>query len=236
MESKVCTICKKNKEITFFNKNKRIKDGYHYSCRPCVKEYAKLRYDKENSKKYYNSNIIEIKKNRKIFRDNNKEKIKEQNKKSYKKSSIKMLAQKKIYCKKNKEKIIKYQTKYQREYRQRKILTDDLYKAKTTIRDLIKRAIRDKNFTKKSKAAQILGCSFEEFKKYIENKWESWMIWENYGNWNGISNEINKSWEYDHIIPVCTAKTKEEFIKLNHYTNFQPLCSYTNRNIKRAKT
>jgi hypothetical protein len=27
----------------------------------------------------------------------------------------------------------------------------------------------------------------------------------------------------DHIIPISSAKTEEEIIKLNHYTNFQPL-------------
>lgn len=32
--------------------------------------------------------------------------------------------------------------------------------------------------------------------------------------------------------PISSAKTEEEAIKLCHYTNFQPLCSYTNRYIK----
>lgn len=37
----------------------------------------------------------------------------------------------------------------------------------------------------------------------------------------------------DHIIPVSKAKNEEDIIKLNHYTNLQPLCSKINRNIKR---
>ena len=41
--------------------------------------------------------------------------------------------------------------------------------------------------------------------------------------------------DIDHIIPISTAKTEEEIIKLNHYSNLQPLCSYTNRVIKRDK-
>ena len=76
----------------------------------------------------------------------------------------------------------------------------------------------------------ILGCSFEEFKYYIGAKFESWMNWNNYGLYNG---ELNYGWDIDHIIPVSTAKTEEDIIKLNHYTNLQPLCSYINRYVKK---
>ena len=31
------------------------------------------------------------------------------------------------------------------------------------------------------------------------------------------------------------AKTEEDIIKLNHYTNLRPLCSYNNRFVKRNK-
>jgi hypothetical protein len=58
------------------------------------------------------------------------------------------------------------------------------------------------------------------------------MNWNNRGNWNGQPKEINVAWDIDHIIPLSTAKTEEEILKLNHYTNLQPLCSYTNRYIK----
>ena len=37
----------------------------------------------------------------------------------------------------------------------------------------------------------------------------------------------------DEVIPY---KTEEELYTLNHYTNMRPLCSYTNRYIKRNKT
>ncbi len=93
------------------------------------------------------------------------------------------------------------------------------------MRTLISKSIREKGFSKKTKTYKILGCSFEEFKIYIENKFESWMNWENHGKYNG---EYNIYWQYDHIIPLSTAKTEEELIMLNHYSNFQPLCSRKN--------
>lgn len=49
--------------------------------------------------------------------------------------------------------------------------------------------------------------------------------------------EFNKkySWDIDHIVPLSTATTEEDLIRLNHYTNLQPLCSKVNRDIKRDK-
>jgi hypothetical protein len=58
------------------------------------------------------------------------------------------------------------------------------------------------------------------------------MSWDNYGKYNG---ELNYGWDLDHIIPLCTVTTIDELIKLNHYTNFQPLCSKVNRDLKREK-
>ena len=77
-----------------------------------------------------------------------------------------------------------------------------------------------------------LGCSLEELKVYIESKFEPWMSWDNYGKYNG---ELNYGWDIDHITPISKANTEEDVIKLNHYSNLQPLCSRVNRDIKRDK-
>jgi hypothetical protein len=100
------------------------------------------------------------------------------------------------------------------------------------VRRLIKNSINRKKFTIKSKTYKILGCSYCELKIYLESKFEPWMNWDNYGKYNG---ELNYGWDIDHIVPLSSAKTEEEIIKLNHYTNLQPLCGYINRVIKRDK-
>jgi hypothetical protein len=43
------------------------------------------------------------------------------------------------------------------------------------------------------------------------------MNWDTYGKWH-----------LDHIIPLYEAKTEEEILKLNHYTNLQPLWAEDN--------
>jgi len=58
------------------------------------------------------------------------------------------------------------------------------------------------------------------------------MSWENYGLYNG---ELNYGWDIDHMVPLSSANTEEELLKLFHHTNLQPLCSKTNRDIKRNK-
>jgi hypothetical protein len=69
-------------------------------------------------------------------------------------------------------------------------------------------------YTKKSKKTiQILGCSFEEFKVYIESQFTEEMCWENYATY----------WQLDHKTPISWAKNENEVYELNHYTNFQPL-------------
>jgi len=43
------------------------------------------------------------------------------------------------------------------------------------------------------------------------------MTWKNHGEWH-----------FDHIKPISLAKTEQELIELNHYTNFQPLWAKIN--------
>lgn len=56
------------------------------------------------------------------------------------------------------------------------------------------------------------------------------MSWDNYGLYTG---EYNSGWDIDHIIPLSSATSEEDIIKLCNYTNLMPLCSYINRVVKR---
>jgi len=103
-------------------------------------------------------------------------------------------------------------------YRKRRLKRDPLYKSKLRIRSLIGQVFIKMNYTKKSICSEILGIDWNGFQSHIQSKFKDGMTWENYGEW-----------EYDHIIPVCIAKTEEEVIKLNHYTNFQPLWKEENK-------
>ena len=140
------------------------------------------------------------------------------------------LEKSKLWKKRNPEKVVEYRRGYMSGYEKKRMENDPLYNVSRTVRNLIKCSIYHKGFTKNSRTFEILGCSYEDFKLHIESHWEDWMNWDNYGLYNG---KENCGWEYDHIIPVSSAKCEEDIYKLNHYSNIQPLCSYVNRCVKR---
>jgi hypothetical protein len=116
---------------------------------------------------------------------------------------------------------------WSRKYYHMKKETDSMFILKQVIRSLVRKSLNKNG----KKTSDILGCSFDDFKFYLESKFESWMTWSNRGLYNG---DLSYGWDIDHIIPLSSAKNEEEVIKLNHYTNLQPLCSKVNRDIKRA--
>jgi len=73
---------------------------------------------------------------------------------------------------------------------------------------------------------------FEEKGKGLIN---CWMSWKNYGNPKDGIFELNKTWDIDHIVSTSSSKNEDELLKLNHYANLKPLCSYTNGWIKNGK-
>ncbi len=124
-----------------------------------------------------------------------------------------------------------------REYRKRKkelvAKAAKLRKFEQNTRRAIRYCFKKLELQLPMKTEEILGCSLEEFKEYIVSKWKPWMSWENYGIL--VKGEEERGWDCDHIIPLHTAKTMEGAVRLNHHTNFQPLCSHHNRHIKRGK-
>jgi Na+-translocating ferredoxin:NAD+ oxidoreductase RnfC subunit len=96
--------------------------------------------------------------------------------------------------------------------------TDHLYRTQRIIRNSIADAFRRKGFTKRHRASSILGCTWDELQKHIEKQFVIGMSWEN-----------RSAWEVDHIVPVSTAKTEEDLVSLNHFTNLRPLWTALNR-------
>jgi len=225
---KICACCHIEKELDCFHSNKSRKDGKNKYCKECVKEKNKQYNQSEKGKqikKIYNSKYQETHKEH--IKEYLKEYRKSEKRKKYQKEYDKSEKRKKYfkdYNEKNKEKYNKYINQ--------KLEKNPLFKLKKNIRCLIKYSFKNKGFQKNTKTIDILGCSIEEFKQYIEKQFEPWMSWENRGKYNG---QEKYGWDIDHIIPLASAKTEEELLKLNHYTNLQPLDSYINRVIKRDK-
>ena len=111
-----------------------------------------------------------------------------------------------------------------------KKMEEPLYRLSCAIRTRIYSSVNGVKCGKKT--TDILGLSVEEFKLYLESKFEDWMSWDNYGKYNG---ELNYGWDIDHMIPSSIATNEIELLELNYYTNLQPLCSKINREIKKDR-
>ena len=204
---KTCTKCKVEKELTDFGRLKQSKSGYRSECKICVKEYRIK--NSEHIVEYRKQYAINNKENIRLYKLRNKEKLRDQDKQ---------------YRLNNKDRYKQWQIANKKsindkanQYIKNKKLKDPLFKLSCNIRTLIGNCIKRQGYKKTSKTYDILGCSFEEFKQHLENQFTEGMSWNNAGEWH-----------LDHIYPVSLAKDEEELIKLNHYTNFQPLWALDN--------
>jgi hypothetical protein len=80
---------------------------------------------------------------------------------------------------------------------------------------------RISNLFKTGSAVSDLGCSLSELKRHLEDLWKPGMTWDNYGL---------HGWHIDHIIPISRVDLTdpEQFRKVCHFTNLQPLWSSDN--------
>jgi hypothetical protein len=199
------------------------------------KEYIKNNKEKirEKEKQYREANKELRKQKRREYLEKNKEKIKEYRKKYYeatrelkpKENIITKVKNKRVLTPEQKNRKKEYNLLYNKKRRKE----DSLFKLRCITRYMTWRLFKT-NYKKSVKTDSILGCSFDEFKSYLESKFEPWMTWGNHGLYNG---EFNYGWDIDHIQPLSSVETEEDIVRLNHYTNLQPLCSKINRYVKK---
>jgi hypothetical protein len=198
---KKCTKCGVNKYLEQFLKKSQSKDGYAWSCKSCAVEYNRIR-DKDPNVKKIRQDYNKIK-NQSLEKKLQNKKWRDENGMEYNKK----------YWLDNKTTLL------QNHYNRRE--TDDIFKLKGDIRCLINKSFKrnsEGNYVKSNKTEFLLGCTLEEFIQYLESQFLEGMTLENHGEW-----------EMDHKIPLASVSTQEEIIKLNHYTNFQPLWRFDNR-------
>ncbi len=217
---------KKEYHKQYYIKNKEQKKEYRIKNKEQIKEYRIK--NKEQIKEYRIKNKEQISKQYKQYYIKNKEQIKEQNKQYYIKNREQLKEQKKQYYIKNREQFKEQKKQYyiknkgqiketNKQYANNRMKTDPLFALTCRIRCLIRVSITNKGYTKKSKTHEILGISYVELKEHMERQFTKGMNWEN-----------RDQWHIDHIIPLATAQCEDDVIRLNHYTNLQPLWAEDN--------
>jgi len=148
--------------------------------------------------------------------------------KAYRKEYSKAHRKKYRSSEKDKAYRIDYNKKYRRtekakiarrKRRKYRFTNDPMFKLNILIRTRIHKYIMMKSLKKSKRTFEIVGCTPQELRTFIENKFQPGMTWDNW-SLNG--------WHIDHIIPLDSAKSEDEFMKLCHYTNLQPLWAKDN--------
>ena len=245
---KTCGTCKLEKEDV----------GKNGLCRQCnteyMREYRKKNRDKikkyqqeydtqyyqdnkeqilEDKKEYYQENREEILQDRKEYYEEHKEEKIEYNKQYYQENKETIFEKDKEYRAKNKFKIRKYHNDYNRNRR----LNDPNYRLRTTVSANIGYYLKSNNSSKDGNSClNYLPYTMDELKNYLEERFESWMIWDDYGKydtdtWND-NEQSTWTWQIDHIIPQSllpyTNMADENFKKCWSLDNLRPLNSKQN--------
>ena len=223
MKTKICYKCKKRKSISEFTKNKNSKDGLSWWCKKCNKEYRIENKKKllEYQKEYYQKNRKQRLKYQKEYHKLHRNKNIKQMKKYYRKNSKKLLYQSKIYRIFNKKQRTKQLTQKRK--------TDIKFKLLCNLRTRLCQAL--KRNSKRGSTLNLLGCSIEDFKIYLESKFKPGMTWDNHGR--GFNGKGMEEWHVDHITPCVNfdLSKESEQRKCFYYSNLQPL--WAKENIKK---
>lgn len=242
---KKCRWEKEHTEEFIQKRREWARQDYHKNeekHRAARRQYYHNNQDKCNrsSSEYYYTHQEEVKAYRQT--PEYKEKSKQWKKNDYQKNKDQILKKQREYYLQNKEKIDDYRREYrkghrarnreryrqqQREYRaankerqaaQRKERwkNDENYRMKSRLRWQLRQSLKDVNASKTMSALKLLGCTIDEFKTYLESKFQPGMTWDNYSKWG---------WHIDHIIPISAfdLTDPEQQKKCFFYQNMQPL-------------
>lgn len=198
-------------------------------------EDFKRRCDKQTEarRKYAKENVeVENARTRK-WREENPEKFKASYQASAKKNKQKRYQATREWRDKSKEHLQAYNKANREKHREKlkkwakaKYQSDPKYALIVKIRGLTLRSIKTLGFKKKSTTAEILGCNWETFQAHIESQFYDGMTWESFQQKNHIGTSMV---EIDHIIPISSAKTEEDVIRLSNHKNLRPLWWWENR-------
>jgi hypothetical protein len=202
----ICSKCHQEKEPDLFQKDKRRKSGINSWCKECANK---------NSAKWRQQNPAKVKQCDKDCYIKYKLQRSIQNKERY-------LKNKSVYSNKNRLYYLNNKHKHNEDsrlYNKRRRAVDPLFLAICRLRHRISYDIRKMGYKKGSRTESILGATYELVVNWLEYTW-----FLNYGT--EYSGQIV---EIDHIIPISSAKTHNDLVKLSHFTNLQYLSPEDNR-------
>jgi len=184
-------------------------------------------------KRYAKDNVEAERLRTKKWQEENPEKFKASHRASREKHREKRLQMTRDWRERNKEHLRAYYEankdrirKNLREWVRSRYASDPKYALISKVRRLTLYAISRFGFKKNCKTSIILGCDWETLQAHIESQFYDGMTWESFQEKNYTGTSMV---EIDHIIPISSAKTEEDVIRLAHFSNLQPMWWWENR-------
>jgi hypothetical protein len=99
-------------------------------------------------------------------------------------------------------------------------LKDPVFRIQNATRSRLSKILKRVGAMKPCRTEELLGCSWMEFKEYVESKFKRWMRWDNHGS----------AWHLDHVHPCASFDlTDERQVRMCfHFTNLQPIAAKAN--------
>lgn len=208
---KICSACKKELPLDSFYKDKQHNDGLSPYCKECYQI-------RKPWKRYYNLEKTLIYKRERYREDEEfRKKVKEHHSKYiHSEEGHKRVLE--IQKSQNRKRVLNGK---QKEWMKNKRQSDPSFAMSQRFRARLGQCVRKQGWG----SEEILGCSWEQFKSYLESKFQPGMTWEN-----------RDQWDIDHIIPVSYFRKVNGDMRICfHYMNLQPLWKEENRNKKKCK-
>ena len=188
---KNCSKCKDWKPLETYNKSSSHWDGLKVTCMDCYSEY----------------------------REKNKERMTEYNKKYWVKTKEERTEKHREWKDKNRDRVNEYKRKYQRIWEKFQRKTNPQFKITKNLRCRLYTVLKEQDVIKTQRTLDLIGCSIDFLKDWLESKFKEGMTWENYGEWH-----------IDHIKPCIKFNLSDEDQqrKCFNYKNLQPLWASEN--------
>lgn len=201
---KKCGKCAELKAINRFSKDKSKHDGLCTVCKDCRVKYRKSYYEANKDKAIADS---------RSWYEENKDQAAEKKAIYYRKNIDLFRAKRKAKYWQDPQSAKDSVKAYNRE----RARVDPVFRMAQRCRKRLWAALKEGGYTKRSRSFEIIGCSPEQLMSHLASMFSAGMTEENYGQWH-----------IDHIIPLASAGSEDEVIRLCHYTNLQPLWAEDN--------
>ena len=226
---KTCTKCGEVKDESEFHKARKEKSGLKSRCKKCMAEDAVVYWSKKKTDLDYKKRVAERQATY-YAQPAVKKRVAEYDARRRADPEKKRITAEYDRIRRSTPEAKKRQSEYRKEYYSRRHVKqrrskvwsayvarrskeDPLFKLSINTRGLIRQSLSKRGYTKRSRTYQLLGLDFVTLKNWLEYTW-----FLNYG-----TEYAGQTVHVDHVIPCATAKTEDELIALQHWTNLQYL-------------